>query len=68
MDQETQNKIAELDKKINAIYESVEKTRKYFLWTMIITLVVLILPLIAMIFVIPSFIGNYTSTINMMGV
>ena len=28
MDQETKNKIEELDKKINAIYESVEKNKK----------------------------------------
>ncbi|MEK7200784.1 MAG: hypothetical protein AAB672_01495 [Patescibacteria group bacterium] len=68
MDQETKNKIEELDKKINAIYESVEKTRKIIMWTGIITIAVIVLPLIAMMFVIPSFIGNYTDTINMMGI
>jgi len=67
MDQEIQNKIAELEKKVDAIYQSVEKTRKYFLWTMIITLVVVVLPLLAMIFVIPSFISNYTSAIDTLG-
>jgi len=64
MDQDTQNKMAGLEKKIDEIYASVEKTRKYFLWTMVITLVVVVLPLIAMMFVIPSFLGNYTTTLE----
>ena len=67
MDQEIKNKIEELDKKIDAIYISVEKTRKYFFWTMIITLVVFILPLLGLIFVVPSFLSNYTSTIETLG-
>lgn len=67
MDQETQNKIASLETKIEAIYASVEKTRKMILWTGIITAVVIILPLIAMVFVIPSFIDNYTNTLNSLG-
>ncbi len=67
MDQDIKTKIEEMDRKINAIYESVEKTRKYILWTGIITLAVVVLPLIGLMFVIPSFIGNYTSTINALG-
>lgn len=68
MEPNIQNKIEELDKKINAIYESVEKTRKILMWTGIITTAVIILPLIAMMFILPSFISNYTETINMMGI
>jgi uncharacterized protein YqhQ len=64
MDQETQNKMAGLEKKIDAIYESVEKTRKILMWTGIITIAIIILPLIAMLFVIPSFISNYTTTLE----
>jgi hypothetical protein len=64
MDQEMQNKIAEMERKIDEIYVSVEKTRKIIMWTGIITAAVIILPLIAMMFVIPSFIGNYTDTLN----
>ena len=52
-------KIEELEKKIGEVYLSVEKTRKYFLWTLIITAVVIILPLIAMLFVIPSLLNTY---------
>lgn len=67
MDQEMQTKIAEMERKIDEIYVSVEKTRKYFLWTMIITVAVVVLPLIALMFVIPSFLSNYTDTINTLG-
>ena len=67
MDQDLKNKIEELDRKIDAIYASVEKTRKYFFWTMIVTLVVFILPLLGLIFVVPSFLSNYTDTINSLG-
>jgi len=68
MDQEMQNKIAGMERKIDEIYVSVEKTRKYFFWTMVITLVVVVLPLIGLMFAIPSFLSNYTDTINTLGV
>lgn len=68
MDQETKNKMVELEQKIDAIYVSVEKTRKYFFWTMVVTLVVFVLPLIALTFIIPSFLGNYTQMIDTLGV
>ena len=60
----TAQKIEELDKKIDAIYKSVEKTRKYFLWTMIISVALFVLPLIGLMFAIPSFLQNYVGNIN----
>ena len=60
MEQEILRKIEELEKKVEAVYQSSEKMRKYFLWTLIITAVVIILPLIAMIFVIPQFLNTYS--------
>jgi len=68
MENDTQKQIVELNRKIDEIYVSVEKTRKYFFWTMIITLAVVILPLIGLIFVIPSFLSSYTDTINTLGI
>jgi TRAP-type mannitol/chloroaromatic compound transport system permease small subunit len=64
MEQEILQKISEQQIKIDKIYESVEKMRKYFLWTFILSLVFFILPLIAMIFVLPSFINNYLGTLS----
>jgi type II secretory pathway component PulF len=54
----------ELKEKIDKIYISVEKTRKYFQWTLIITIVIVVLPLILMLFAIPSFISTYSGMMN----
>ena len=54
-------KIEEQDKKLEAIYRSIERMRKYFLWTLIITIVTIILPLIALAFVIPFFMSTFQS-------
>ena len=60
----TEQKIEELSKKIDAIYASVEKTRKYFKWTMIITVALFVLPLIGLVFAIPSFMTNYVGNLQ----
>ena len=61
MEQEILRKIEELEKKIEAVYQSSEKTRKYFLWTLIITAIVIILPLVGLLIVIPQFLNTYSS-------
>ncbi len=58
---ELQDVIARLERteaKIDAVYRSAEKTRKYFLTTMIITIVTLVLPLVAMVVLIPFYIST----------
>lgn len=61
MDQEIQQKFKEQDEKLDRIYVSVEKTRKYFLWTLIGTGVAFVLPLIGLAFVIPYFLSTLSS-------
>lgn len=56
--------LTELGAKLDAIYVSTEKTRKYFKWTLIVTFVTFALPLLAALFVIPSFISSYSQTLN----
>ena len=63
-DQELRQKIEMLEKKIDAIYVSVEKTRKYILWTVIVTVVLFVLPAIGLVFVIPQFISTYSGIMN----
>jgi hypothetical protein len=53
-DQELQQKLLDLEKKIDAIYVSAERTRRYLLVTIIVTLFALVLPLVAFLFVTPS--------------
>lgn len=55
-------KLQEQDSKLNAILQSVEKTRKYMLVSVWITVVMLVLPLIIGIFVVPYFINSYLSS------
>lgn len=61
MDSEIKAKIEDMQKKIDKVYVSVEKTRKYFKWTLILTLAFFVLPLLALIVVIPKFISTYSS-------
>ncbi len=58
MDTELQKRIETIEKKLDAIYVSAEKTRKYFLWTIIATIVTLVLPLIGLMFVLPQYIAQ----------
>jgi uncharacterized protein YqhQ len=68
MQPDVEKRMSELERKVDAIYESVEKTRNIIMWTGIITIAVIVLPLVAMMFVIPSFLSNYTDTINTLGI
>lgn len=58
MDETVLKKLAEQEQKIDAIYASVEKTRKYFLWTLITSLAFFVLPLIGLTFAIPFFLNT----------
>lgn len=62
MEQEILNKLKEQEIKIDAVYKSVEKMRKYFMWTFILSLVFFVLPLIGLMFVLPMFWGTLTSS------
>lgn len=50
--------------KIEAIYVSVEKTRRYFQIVMWVTIVVVVLPFIGLLFAIPAFINSYTAALE----
>lgn len=67
MDPEIMTKLESQEQKIDAIFKSVEKTRKYFLWTLIVTVVTILLPLLALAIVLPWFIKTITSAYNING-
>jgi len=58
MEAEQQHK--EMQEKLDRIFESTEKTRKYILALLIMTVVVFVLPLILMLFVLPSVLQSLT--------
>jgi hypothetical protein len=53
-----ESKITAIEVKLDAIYESVEKTRKYFLWAFIITLGAILIPLLLFPLVVPFFLSS----------
>jgi|TARA_R110000824_G_scaffold401771_1_gene615781 hypothetical protein len=61
---ETEPTLQELSTKLDAIYTSTEKTRVYFKWTLMATLVAFALPLLVALFVLPSFIASYTQSLS----
>jgi type IV secretory pathway component VirB8 len=53
-------KLGSQEEKLREIYKSVEKTRKYFLWTLILSLLFFVLPLIGLAIILPSAMGALT--------
>jgi len=64
MDTEVREKIEAQDKKLDAIWDSVEKTRKYFLTMLWITVALFVLPLIALFFILPAFLSSYLGSLE----
>ena len=64
MEQEIQKKLGELEGKVDEIFKSVEKTRRYFLIIMWVTVLAIVMPLIGLMFAIPQFLGTYNSALN----
>jgi hypothetical protein len=61
MENDILEKLKQNDEKLEKIFVSVEKTRKYIFWTMVITIGFVVLPLIGLIFAIPAFLSTYSS-------
>lgn len=61
MEQEILEKFERQEAKLEEIWKSVEKTRKYFFWTLIVTIATILVPLIALAFVIPWFLKIITA-------
>ena len=64
MEEELRARLDALEKKIDAIYRSAEKTRKYFLWTLITSVAVIVLPLIGLAFLIPIYLHLLTGGLS----
>jgi len=64
MENEILEKMSEQDKKINDIYISVEKTRKYFKWTLITSVIFFVLPLVIILMILPSLMSGITDLYN----
>ena len=67
IDPELLAKLDALETKVDKAYHAAESARKYLFWTGIITVALIVLPMIGLMFVVPQFITNYTSTLNSIG-
>jgi len=61
MEETLLQKIEELEKKVDEMRVSVERVRKYFLWSLIATLVFFLLPLIGLAIALPYFLSTFGS-------
>lgn len=60
MEQEILNRLEKNEEKLEKILASVEKVRRYFLWTLIITVLMVLLPAVGLLFAIPKFMDTYS--------
>lgn len=56
MDSELEKKLQQLESKIDAAYRSAERTRRMFMWTLIISVATIMLPLLGLIILIPLYV------------
>jgi len=79
MDTELKNRLDSIERKIDTINKNVKTVKNIFLWTFILTILVIVIPMIALYFVIPNFLsgfgisssGNsadYTNLLNSLGI
>ncbi len=54
MDEKLYKKIEDMELKINQIHQTITTTKKMFVWSLVITLLLFIIPLIILIFLLPS--------------
>ncbi len=59
MDTELAARLSALEAKLDATYAAAEKARKYLLVMTIITVGAIVLPLVGLLFAIPSFLSTY---------
>jgi len=64
LDPELKQELQALNAKIDAAFQSAEKTRKYFLWTLVITVVVIIVPLFILPFAAGSLLSSYSTALS----
>ena len=64
MDNELLTKIVDQNAKLDAIYASVEKTRKYFQIVLWVTVATVVLPIIGLMIALPIFLNTYMSSFD----
>jgi len=58
MEQEIVTRLREQEELLQKVYISTEKTRKYFMWTLVASIVLFVLPLMGLMFAVPAFLST----------
>lgn len=59
---ENEQQLKKLEEKIDTMYAAIEKLRKYFLATLIITIAMVVLPIIGLLFALPLLMSTLSGT------
>lgn len=57
-------RLAALETKMDEVKRSVDRMYRFFMWTLIITGVTVLLPLVGLIFVVPKLISTYSALLG----
>ena len=61
MNPEIKKQLDEQGAKLDAIFKSTEKTRKYFLAIIWVSVIAVVVPMIGLLFAVPKFLDSYSS-------
>jgi len=64
MDDQLGSQMKSLEGKIDSLQRSIDKLKRIFLWILVISIVMFVLPLIGLMFVIPQFLSIYTGALQ----
>jgi type II secretory pathway component PulF len=64
MDKDLNDRLDQQDMALERIEQTVKQTRRIFLWMLIASVAVIVIPLIALIFVLPSFIDTFSGAMT----
>jgi hypothetical protein len=63
-EQNASERLDAIESKLDAVYTSVEKTRKYFQIILWVTVAMVVLPAIGLVFVVPAFLNSYLGALD----
>lgn len=61
METEIPEALKQLNEKIDRVYDSVERTRKYMLWSLIMQVAVVLLPMVVLMFAVPFLLSSLSN-------
>jgi preprotein translocase subunit SecF len=67
MEPELKTQLAEIEKKLDTILDTAEKTRRYTLIRTGVTIILIVFPIVMLLFFLPQIMGNLESQITELG-